>query len=179
MADRSFSASLEPSPSIVYPILEVRSYDPSNGKERLIPGCLFHDLLKSDDLELAWAGGIILGNMIRGFASGELSRNLRYRLGLQMAPNDKVVWLPWPGMPNGDIVPLDFSKLPFDHTMFLDNSDMKFKRRMDRNAQAERIKEVWVPHLKAEMRKRGAFTLSNEPEKKGDSDIWIPGRGQW
>lgn len=156
-----FRSVLDTTKEVKYPLIEVRSYDPLTGHEQLVQGCLFHDLLGSDDMELSWMGGCILGNMIQGFASGQLSRSFRYRLGLQMAPKDEAVWLPWPGMPNGDLIPLDFDKLPFDHTMFLDSSDYKFKRRIDRVQQARRIQEIWVPYLKDQMRKHGAYKVED------------------
>lgn len=150
-----FNSSLTPSPSLVYPIIEVRCKERS-GKEWLVPGCLFHDLLKSDDMELSWAGGNIIANMINGMKSGQLSQEHGYRLGLQMAPNARVIPIPWPGMPDDQPIPLDLDKLPFDISMFMDTSDMKFKRRMDRQKFTRGLESTWVVWLKAQMRKHGS-----------------------
>ena len=151
----NFTASLKPSPSLVYPIIEVRSLDPKTGLERLIEPCCFHDLLSGDAMDLAGMGLTILGNMIQGLKRKALDRSLRYRIALQMSKGSDVIPLPWPGMPNDKPIPLNVEILPLDYTMFLDPSECKFMRRVDRVKLMKRINDVWVPHLKGLMKKHG------------------------
>ena len=58
-------------------------------------------------------------------------------------------------MPDDRPIPLNVEVLPLDYTMFLDKSECKFMRRVDRVKLMERIQSVWVPHLKGMMKKNG------------------------
>ena len=153
-----FPSALKPKEDLVYPILEVRGKSRLTNEEKLIGPCCYHGLLDGqDDTDLSGMGLSILGNMVKGLKSGVINRNWHYQIALQMDPGSDVIPIPWPGMPSDEPIPLNVELLPLDHTMFLDKSQNKFMRRMDRIEVMQRIDKMWVPHIRRLMMAHGAY----------------------
>lgn len=146
-----------------YPVLETVLEDPRTGKAWLVPQCCFGDLLAKegcDDLDLAGMGEAIIGNICQGLHMGTIQMHFNAYLNLRLAEGAENIPLPWPGMPDDSVIPLDLCKMPFETEMFLDTSESRYKYRLNRQQMVLRIQANWVPYLKAKMAFGGVETIA-------------------
>ena len=138
--------------TVIYPVLEVRLTYATDGRVRewTISECCFHDLYDTDEDELAGMGLAILGNLVKTVGRSVYDAALGAELLLKRHPKDQGIACPWPGLADDRPVPLDLVEMPWSTEMFLDSD--QFKYRLDRLRCMARIREVWVPWLKAQMR---------------------------
>lgn len=146
---------------VVYPVVETLATgnkygylgDPQPTPEQRvwhkIPSCCWHDLLRSDSLDLAGMGLSTIGNICRMVARKKLSIDCDARFELILEKGARPIKLPWPGMETDAPIDLDLCKLPFDPAMFFHDEDGQFKHRVDRQQLMFRIQNVWVPYLMA------------------------------
>ena len=115
-------------------------------------GC-FHDLWSADDNDLNCMGGAIIGDVCKTVATKQLSTQADAKLVLKLARAGAEIPLPWPGMPDDRPVPLDLTELPFSYEMFL-GDDQRFTKRLHRLQLAQRIADLWVPHVRGLLKVR-------------------------